>query len=149
MIANSPGAFSLNKPQNLAALLLHVSGQEAASPCSDCGRGLGMWTKCIVAADAATNGYVKGACSNHYYNSQGSKCSLHSIRQPLPPAQAASAAPAATSTAAAVPASGPLPVSAGPDIVELTRHYEALSEPKLAGAQADLLVRLSVVTLVR
>ena len=73
------------------------------------------------------------------------------MRQPLPPAQAASAASAAASTpvAAAIPASAPLPVSAGPDIVELTRYYEALSEPELAGAQADLLARLSVVTLVR
>ena len=110
----------------------------------------GMWTKCVVAADVAINGYVKGACSNHYCNSQGSKCSLHSMRQPLPHAQAASAASAAASTpvTAAVPASAPLPVSAGPDIVELIRYYEVLSEPELAGAQADLLTR-SVVTLVR
>jgi len=64
--------LNLKRRSNVEALLAHVSGQEAHSPCKSCHKGYGPWNGCIV-----VSGLMCGSCANCWFNASGSRCSFH------------------------------------------------------------------------
>jgi uncharacterized protein DUF3716 len=66
--------LNLKRRSNVEALLAHVSGREAHSPCKSCHKGYGPWNGCIV-----VSGLMCGSCSNCWFNASGSRCSFHGM----------------------------------------------------------------------
>jgi hypothetical protein len=64
--------LNLKRRSNVEALLAHVSGIITASPCTNCHKGHGPWTSCVV-----VDGQMCGSCSNCWYNASGARCSFH------------------------------------------------------------------------
>ncbi|KAK2064217.1 hypothetical protein LY76DRAFT_561425 [Colletotrichum caudatum] len=64
--------LNLKRRSNVEALLAHVSGQEAHSPCKSCHKGYGPWNGCVV-----VSGQMCGSCANCWFNASGSRCSFH------------------------------------------------------------------------
>ncbi|GJC95687.1 hypothetical protein ColKHC_04513 [Colletotrichum higginsianum] len=69
--------LNLKRRSNVEALLAHVSGQEAHSPCKSCHKGYGPWNGCVV-----VNGQMCGSCANCWFNASGSRCSFHAPMAP-------------------------------------------------------------------
>ncbi|KAH6694144.1 hypothetical protein F5X68DRAFT_49265 [Plectosphaerella plurivora] len=69
--------LNLKRRSNVEALLAHVSGREAHSPCKSCHKGYGPWNGCIV-----VSGLMCGSCSNCWFNASGSRCSFHETNLP-------------------------------------------------------------------
>jgi hypothetical protein len=69
--------LNLKRRSNVEALLAHVSGIITASPCTNCHKGHGPWTSCVV-----VDGQMCGSCSNCWYNASGARCSFHEVRNP-------------------------------------------------------------------
>ncbi|TEA18047.1 hypothetical protein C8034_v011210 [Colletotrichum sidae] len=69
--------LNLKRRSNVEALLAHVSGQEAHSPCKSCHKGYGPWNGCVV-----VNGQMCGSCANCWFNASGSRCSFHENNLP-------------------------------------------------------------------
>ncbi|WYZ40150.1 hypothetical protein EsH8_IV_000491 [Colletotrichum jinshuiense] len=69
--------LNLKRRSNVEALLAHVSGQEAHSPCKSCHKGYGPWNGCVV-----VSGQMCGSCANCWFNASGSRCSFHENNLP-------------------------------------------------------------------
>ncbi|KAL0931041.1 uncharacterized protein CTRU02_213776 [Colletotrichum truncatum] len=70
-------SLNLKRRSNVEALLAHVSGQEAHSPCKSCHKGYGPWNGCVV-----VSGQMCGSCANCWFNASGSRCSFHENNLP-------------------------------------------------------------------
>ncbi|KAI0008181.1 hypothetical protein F4779DRAFT_642113 [Xylariaceae sp. FL0662B] len=69
--------FTLNRPCNLVAALVQITGAEADPPCTQCSQGFGMFHGCITPQSTELRERLQGTCANHYFNSQGVRCSFH------------------------------------------------------------------------
>ncbi|KAK1986791.1 hypothetical protein LZ30DRAFT_581378 [Colletotrichum cereale] len=108
--------LNLKRRSNVEALLAHVSGQEAHSPCKSCHKGYGPWNGCVV-----VNGQMCGSCANCWFNASGSRCSFHenNLPQHMPAIQLQSVAQVSANTSFAgtapmAPGMAPGMVPAGP-----------------------------------
>ncbi len=74
----SRATFTWNRPQNLIAKLLQVTGEVAKIPCSSrCKKSRGIWAESVVALERDAH-LTGGACTDCYFNSQASHCSFYS-----------------------------------------------------------------------
>ncbi|KAF6827361.1 hypothetical protein CPLU01_09147 [Colletotrichum plurivorum] len=123
-------SLNLKRRSNVEALLAHVSGQEAHSPCKSCHKGYGPWNGCVV-----VHGQMCGSCANCWFNASGSRCSFHenNVPQHMPAIQVqampqlsanasfAGTAPMAPGMAPAGPGVYGQPPGAGPSVDQMVK----------------------------
>ena len=71
--------FTTNKSENLVALFIQLSGEEASKRCLACAQLKGVWAQCVITSDDLLQRSTKGACANCYYNGQASRCSFRPV----------------------------------------------------------------------
>ncbi len=67
-----PRILYLNRPENIEAVLMQLTGDEPTEPCKKCQRGMGPFGECIVSEMANY-----GACAGCYSTRRARECSLH------------------------------------------------------------------------
>ncbi|KAH7143953.1 hypothetical protein EDB81DRAFT_760337 [Dactylonectria macrodidyma] len=71
--------LNMERRSNVEAVLAHITGEFAPSPCKNCRKGHGPWTTCIV-----YEGQMCGSCTNCWYNASGARCTFHENNHPQP-----------------------------------------------------------------
>lgn len=71
-IMRSGRTINWDRPVNVEAVLIQITGSGVYPECSHCAKKLGPFEGCITAA-----GIANGSCGNCHYNSEGTRCDLH------------------------------------------------------------------------
>ncbi|EQL02926.1 hypothetical protein OCS_01365 [Ophiocordyceps sinensis CO18] len=64
--------LKLNRSLNFEAVMIQLTGRQAAQACDSCVGGLGPFSGCYH-----HEGLAKGVCGNCHYNSRGMRCTCH------------------------------------------------------------------------
>lgn len=72
------GAIRKRNVENLTAALVYCTGVPAATPCSNCQNGRGLWQLCILTPPGIPAPWclTGGCCANCYYQGKSGGCSL-------------------------------------------------------------------------